>query len=240
MQFLHDYFVMLYHLSSKFNNQIMRTIPILISVFFYTVTASAQSNLNLGLDIGMTRSNILVNHSMGSRENIPARNYGVSVNYSFYRQISIQSGLYFSEKGAVESINYESNSPSVKQTSIHYSSEYLTMPILIRYSTKGQVRFFANTGMYLGYLLNYEMSQFTINEPAGPIEDLKEETNSIDAGLTLGIGIQIILPIIERLSLSLELRENLGLIPLESNRYSGNVKSYNNSIGLQFCLACKI
>ena len=218
----------------------MRTILILICISFYTVISSAQSNLTLGLEVGMSRSNILTDHSMRIRKYVPARNYGVSINYRFYRQLSIQGGLYFSEKGAAESITYENNSPGVNQTSIHYSSEYLAMPLLFRYSTKGQVRFFANTGIYLGYLLHYEMRQFTVNEPAEQIINLKEKTNSFDAGFTLGLGIQLVFPVIERLSLSLELRENLGLVPLENENYSGNVRSYNNSIGLQFGLAYNI
>jgi len=218
----------------------MRNLLIFISVICYSGITSAQGNLNLGLDIGMARSNILIGHSLGNREYLPTSTYGVSINYIFYNQFSIQSGLYFEEKGAAESISYEMNSSNIQQSSIHYSSEYLTMPILVRYSTKGQVKFFTNAGFYFGYLLDYEMRQFTINYPTEPFVDLKEESNILDAGLTLGLGIQLILPIFERFSLSLEFRENFGLIPLENRDYEGNVKSYNNSIGLLFGIAYNI
>ncbi|WNJ19630.1 porin family protein [Pontibacter sp. G13] len=91
--------------------------------------------------------------------------------------------------------------------------DYLTLPIMGRFTFGESVQFFFNTGPYLGALLKYEQ----ITKVTGQAEfnfQFTDQFNRLDLGWATGIGMQI--PIGTNLMISTELRNHLGLLNISS------------------------
>ena len=113
---------------------------------------------------------------------------------------------------------------------------YITIPLLFRGSYGDYVKFFFNTGPYLGILLSNKTtidanSQY--NEPGREVDNT-DSTKSTDFGITAGIGLQI--PISAKNLLTFEIRDDIGLTNISDYTTDGSTKTNSLSliVGLSF------
>jgi hypothetical protein len=109
---------------------------------------------------------------------------------------------------------------------------YINIPVLFRASMGNKIKYFINVGPYMGVLL----SQHSIYD--SPYSGKSKDTGTnyyktLDFGITSGLGLAI--PIKENFALSVEARNNIGLINI-SNSSNSNVKtlSFNLLVGFAY------
>jgi hypothetical protein len=129
----------------------------------------------------------------------------VSFQYNLTKSFALYTNIAYESKGCTgknmklidsSGTNRGSNNP------FDFNYQYLTMPVLIRYITSGQYKFFVNAGPYVGYLLKYveTLNDVEVNRTS--------DMHKIDLGFTTGIG--TLLPVNDHWSVSIELRNSLG------------------------------
>jgi len=137
---------------------------------------------------------------------------GVSFQANFSSLLSLRTNLSFERKVQQvkgDLIFTDDLGKEIGPGRVHSNLDYLIIPVLIRFNFGNHVRFYANIGPYLGFLLQ---AKTVINIPEQQkITDTKEG-GQIDFGISAGLGMAI--PIQDKFSLTFEARNNLGLLPV--------------------------
>ena len=154
---------------------------------------------------------------------------GINLEYLLNSNFSLKSGLLYERKGLATEItlldtNYEPI--GTQDHTAHF--DYLTIPVMVSYSTKGTVRFYVNGGTYFGFLLSNTITLGEFGDYPEQTIDVKEDTKTFDFGLSFGCG--LFLPIGERFAFDFGLRDNLGLIDMFIPENDG--KARMNTIGI--------
>lgn len=157
---------------------------------------------------------------------------GISFQYNIRKKIGLRTSLAYERKGGINRSSILYKGEFFENASLNFNFDYLTLPILIRFSFGKKIKYFVNSGPYFGYLLSQtfvtkgdNFNTFT--------NDYTATTNKFDVGISFGTGLQY--PIKEKLILSSEIRGNLGLyntIP------SGDTKV--NSVNLLLGIAYRL
>jgi hypothetical protein len=135
----------------------------------------------------------------------------IRAQYHFNDAFSIVSDIAYESKGCkgvnLKLLNNEGTSIG-SNYSFEYAIDYVTIPLLFRYSAPRSA-FFINAGPYLGYLLKYteNMGTYTI--------DRTNDMSKMDWGASLGLGLSFHLS--DNVNLSFELRNNFGLANIYQN-----------------------
>jgi hypothetical protein len=138
---------------------------------------------------------------------------GLSFEYSLEKNFSIRTNILYERKSAMQDITHTDISGNIiGEYNGGYNYDYLTIPILSKYSFGAINKFFINTGPYFSYLMKGSFSYG--GQSAGGMEVIPDEVvtsrfNRFDVGLTFGFGGE--LKIQEKLLLTIEPRHNLGL-----------------------------
>lgn len=166
----------------------------------------AQSPVSFGLKGGVNLANLNGNDS----DHDDARsglNIGVVLEFSIpLSPIGIESGLYYSQKGA--SSEDQGATGTLK-------TDYLEVPVLakISFGPPGPIKPHLLAGPYLGFLLN---SENVSDSGGGSVSlDLKDSTNDVDFGLIGGIGLDVNMGLA---TLSLQARYSMGLSEVYTDR----------------------
>ncbi len=154
---------------------------------------------------------------------------GINLEYLLNSNFSLKSGLLYERKGLATEItlldtNYEPI--GTQDHTAHF--DYLTIPVMVSYSTKGTVRFYVNSGTYFGFLLSNTITLGEFGDYPEETIDVKDDTKTFDFGLSFGCG--LFLPIGERFAFDFGLRDNLGLIDMFIPENDG--KARMNTIGI--------
>jgi len=141
---------------------------------------------------------------------------GFSLLYHLNDHFSLKTNLFYERKGNeikyfYHELPFTKNDIYIKdELETQFKLDYLTLPVLIRYSLGNQKRFFVNAGGYVGYLLNAKGISKALPKVWSRKEtDLTEKVSRLDFGFVVGIGGQINLT--NTVMLSIELRNSLGL-----------------------------
>ncbi len=119
----------------------------------------------------------------------------------------------------------EGKSTSNTSSSNNFPMRYFTMPLLMRLSTGGNTKFYINAGPFIGILQNYSVGNIYLQEPIS----LKR----MDSGWTGGFGIVSYLS--NRLALSVDLRNNRGLLNIMKNQnYLEKTYSFSILSGIEY------
>lgn len=160
---------------------------------------------------------------------------GASFNYTINNTISLQTDLSFERKGAVLNVEGTNSQGAYEGQGFkaHSNFDYLTIPLLARATFGSKVKFFINAGPFVGFLISQKETTKASGFPTSKI-DYTSLYQCLDAGITAGVGLSV--PMNERFSVSLEGRNNLGLVDI--NKYSGSVmtNSTNFLIGVVYHL----
>jgi hypothetical protein len=136
---------------------------------------------------------------------------GISGEYGFAGRFSAKVALHY-ERFSTQTDNLSALlSPA---GSLKYNLDYLSLPVLIKWSTGGRIRFFVNAGPCVSMLL--QESLWYLPE-SGSREKVADETGAyhrFNLAVTAGVGIAV--SVGKRFLVSLEVRDNFGVLNIRS------------------------
>jgi hypothetical protein len=169
---------------------------------------------------------------------------GLFCEYGFAGNFSVKAALQYERKGTRIANKSVLLPPGGTQ---QFNLDYLSVPLLVKWSFGGKIRLFVNAGPCVSLLL--QQSLWYVPE-SGNKSKVANETKSyypIDLAVVLGAGVTI--PVGSKLKVSVEVRDNLGLVNIrtsisdfERDSYfpGGEVKGYTNSTLLLVGVAYRI
>jgi hypothetical protein len=165
---------------------------------------------------------------------------GISYQYSFSESFSFFSALDYERKGSVvkfQLTDEQGNSPG--ELTAHANYDYLVLPMLGRFSFGNHLKMFMNAGPYVGYLM--KVTSVTEENDVIPHTeyDLTDESYKYDLGISAGLGVKI--PIKDKMTFNVEVRNNLGLVnthsaPIEEEGGAVKTNSTNLLLSVTFIL----
>lgn len=190
-----------------------------------TSTIFAQNEIRIGLNTGATLFNFRGNSVVENSDSKIGFLAGISFEYYMNENISIKTNLNYERKSLSQSGGYyDENGIFIEmEANIHY--DYLTLPILFKYEFGNTNNFYVNGGPFLGLLLNAK-----IKGDNSPSDDITSLNKKIDGGLSLGIGTKFQLN--SKNILSIELRDNYGLLNISEVSVLDNGTIKTNSLNL--------
>lgn len=161
---------------------------------------------------------------------------GINFEYQIKEKLSLKLELNYERKSQKADNNIEITDTNGYTQRYNFTSkknnDYLVLPIMLKYNFGNKNSFYANGGPFIGYLLK---SNFT--NDLGDIEGINNDTidttdlnNKTDFGLAIGLGKMI--EINEKNSISIEIRENLGLTNTSKEKVWGDGEAKTNSLNL--------
>ncbi|MCA6364433.1 MAG: PorT family protein [Bacteroidetes bacterium] len=198
-----------------------------------SLAANAQFNrLDIGVQGGVSRASLYGNSSIyGGHKARMGYAGGLFAQYNFTPHIALRSGVSFERKGStLELTMMDITGAEIGTFRGKETFDYLTVPLLFRFSFGKKIQYFVNAGPYVGFLLKQ-------TEYIEAFQILPETTNDLTAnfkknefGASLGAGVNYALN--DSYVFSVEVRNNLGLnnlsaLPLIN---MGTIKT--NALGL--------
>jgi hypothetical protein len=152
----------------------MKKIFVPIVVLFLLAAYNLFGQISGGVRVGANISNLKYSEGDFSEKDDSKFGpiIGVYLTYMFAEQAGIQPEFFYSLMGG--------NDPGDEDKT---NLSYIALPILFRYNVTEQIHLLA--GPQLGFLLSAKEK-----DPDGDV-DLKDESSSIDFGITLGAGADI-------------------------------------------------
>lgn len=157
-------------------------------------------------------------------------------DYHLSKIFSTHIGFGYEQKGAYDEIIVtDNNGASLYNSEIKQGFDFLTLPVLVRANFGSRINYFVNAGPFFNYLLKQSSQVDDSNS------DLTSEINNtssyerFEVGFSLGAGLAISL--IEKINLSFEIRNNLGLTNL--SKIEGATAKTNSAqllVGLAYSL----
>lgn len=178
-------------------------------MLLFSVGLIAQSsNWSIGIEAGPAISSLRGNNvSKSIQKSRFGSMAGLSLQYQINQRFSIKTGLAHELKGAkFEFMLFDALGQQLGNQIAFYNYQYLTVPLQLKVDLDlgSSLKGFVSAGPYASYLL-----AATQNFPTNP-NSIKEFYNDIDAGMVAGLGVSY--HISSKFSLSVELRNQLGLV----------------------------
>jgi hypothetical protein len=176
------------------------------------ILLAQQGAWSIGIEGGPGLSLIYGSESVYN-QSAPALSGAVGINgeYGFAGRFSAKVALHY------ERVSTLTNNPSAllpPAGQLKYNLDYLSLPVLVKWSTGGKVRFFVNAGPCVSLLLQESLWYLP---DSGSKEKVADETgayNRFNLAVTAGAGIAI--PVGNRILISLEVRDNFGVLNIRS------------------------
>jgi hypothetical protein len=158
---------------------------------------------------------------------------GIFGEYGFARNFSAKLALHY-ERISTLTDNYSAMLPPGGM--LQYNLDYISLPLLVKWSFGGRIRFFVNAGPCLSLLLQESLWHLPENGSKVKVAEEKEAFVPVNLAVTAGAGVAI--PVGKSLLVTLEVRNNLGVINIRSsvsefehNSYfpGAEMKGYTNS-----------
>jgi hypothetical protein len=183
-----------------------------IIIVTINLAANAQFNrLDLGIQGGVGLATLRGNSTIYGAHN-PRMGYagGLFAQYNFTPHLALRSGCYYERKGsAIELTIIDITGTEIGILRGKENFDYLTVPLLFRFSFGKKLQYFVNAGPYIGFLL--KQTEYT-----EPFQSIPEMTNDLtdnfkknDFGASLGVGFNYMLN--DNFVFSVELRNCMGL-----------------------------
>ncbi len=184
----------------------IKELVLLIIGLFFSLNLNAQNELKIGVNAGMTYPDIR-GHEYAKYNNFKLGYLlGVTFDYYLTEDLSLKANVNYERKiKKLEVTYYDYEAEETGKQSFREIYEYINLPVLLKYEFVNS-GFFVNGGPFVNYLLNYRI------KPNGSIDEsnVLTEQKKIDFGLSAGIG--TIIALNEKNDLTIEIRDDLGLI----------------------------
>lgn len=161
---------------------------------------------------------------------------GLFFQYNISQHFSLRIDPTFDRKGyEYKEVTFTDNSGNdIGSGKLYGHLDYINIPVLFKASAGNNVKYFVNAGPSIGLLLS---ETFKYNYPDESGTQTTHNTNQYkrsDVGITSGLGIAM--PISNVVALSVEVRNNFGLININKNP---NSAIHSNTTSLLMGIAYK-
>lgn len=230
---------------------------IFISGFFNSSSAQ-YSQFNIGFEGGPSLTSLRTTGTIDQYSDLDVyysytkSNFGfltgVFGQYNFNQSYAVKLAVNYQLKGAKIEGNIPLNLTDGGGEVINIGldgklkMDYITIPLLFKGTYGSNIKFFFDVGPYLGILLTNEATiDLTATNGAATADtsittDITDSTKSTDVGITMGIGMQV--PVSKTMSLTFELRDDLGLINtsdfLSNTELDNKTNAASLVVGLSF------
>jgi hypothetical protein len=203
-------------------------------------TAGAQTNCcDIGIEGSIGVASLRGNEFLESHGLRLGYSGGIIFQYNFKNTLALKSGVYYERKGS--SYDFGATDPSgnvVGTITGRENFDYVEIPMLLRATFGKKLNGFANAGPFVGFLLKQTNSTDSYNIFPASNSDNTENFKKVEAGLSFGIG--LLYHMEEKYSLSIEVRDNLGLTNTSALPVYDDGTITTNSIGLFFGINYKL
>lgn len=198
-------------------------------VTFISNGVLAQNKMRFGFNGGLTYSSFRGNKAAEDLD--PAFDFlvGVSFEYELKDKLSLLANLSYDRKTAAGTPNGfipNPEDPANGNINAEANYQYITLPILLKYKIGAKKSFYANGGLFVGYLLKSK----THDDYYNTTDNTTSSNTKLDAGVVLGFGKNFKLK--NNQEIIIELRENLGLTNTSKVNVSGGNSVKTNSLNL--------
>jgi len=210
---------------------------VLIStLFLHSIASFAQGNIKIGVEIGPSIVSLRGNEIAENNDAALRMVAGLSLEYLISKKVSIKSGLFYERKGTKFKTSIlldQFGNPVNESENANSYFDYLSVPFMVKYRQGDRIKFFINSGPYLGYLLK------STSEIEGQTSfDTTDLNKKLDVGLSAGIGIEF--SVGEKVELMIEARDNLGLLNISKVQITNDNSLKTNSLNFLFSVIYKI
>lgn len=197
----------------------------------FTGAASAQGKLEAGIQAGpgmtVLWGNEVIKGSHDVALSLPA---GLFVQYNFSERFALRVDPGFERKGSLIKTKLMDPQGNISESVTRVGFDYLVLPVLVRATFGQKQKFFVNAGPYVAFLLDYNhSSKRNVNLPPPALGDISYYKQT-DFGVSLGVG--TLIPLTEKLGLSVEVRNNLGLQNISNKPVvnDGTINTYSANL----------
>jgi len=169
------------------------------------------------------------NYSLKSERAVaPRGTAGIFIQYTFNKYLSLAGDISFCQEGG----NLRSGNTPAKDLYFAYHLNYLRVPLLLRFGGGNKVHVYGLAGPYVGIFLNGTGGRNgnfagTVIENVYPIYYKR-----LDGGVSLGAGLSV--PFAKRLAFICEVRNNVGLVNVDSQGNPGQINSTTKNYSCVF------
>jgi opacity protein-like surface antigen len=180
-----------------------------------TLSFAQQNRITFGVEGGITVANLSsdnINYEdvYKSRTGYAA---GIAFQYNFPKVLSLRTGVMYELTGASSDIYFTDNNGNITDKVKQLDNiDYLVVPLLLRATFGDKLNFFVNAGPYWAALLKRKwVFDHAVRFNGIPTDEFDEtdHTEKTDFGIAAGIGASAVFN--ERIVISLEVRDNLGM-----------------------------
>jgi hypothetical protein len=199
-----------------------------------TLSFAQQNRISLGVEGGISLANLAVNNT-GYQDIYESRTgyaAGLAFQYNFPKVFSFHTGLMYELRGATfpDSATTAANPSSTAEWL--ETLDYLTVPLLLRATFGDKINFFVNGGPYWALLLKRkQVLEAAANYPEQEI-DLTSQTERTEWGIAIGAGASAVFN--ERIVISLEARDNIGMEDIAPQSYVLKTRTFLILAGVAF------
>ena len=199
---------------------------ITLTFLFFGENANAQGNWAIGLHVGENLTSLTGDADSEYRLGFTA---GAHASHYLLKNLVLRLEVNFERKGAERILPLN---PFAADIPAEIRLDYLTLPVLLRYSTSGKIKWTVGGGVTVSYL----MKETTDLE--GVVTVQTDDFKRVDSDLVTCAGLGY--PIGEKITLGFELRSIFGLVDVERNkgtaRQLGRNVAWGAMVGINYYL----
>lgn len=187
-------------------------------------TTRLEAGLQIGPGLGWLRGN----EGIGRTKGIIGPVGGLTVQYNLSRELGVRLGAYYQQKGYRSDILFvDINGNEVGSGDLDFKLDYLTIPLMLRYSSGEKLMVSVGVGGYSGILLSARQTVSGFNAPEQTVTD---DFDTLDLGICVSVGGAMACG--ERIDLNAELRFDMGLANISALPVVGDGSVRTNAVCL--------
>ena len=149
---------------------------------------------------------------------------GVGSNYFFNEKFSLGARVLYQRTTVLGDFPFAWTSADgdyVGNLELTTSFDYISLPIMARYTLGNKIKFNGELGGFVNYLLNSSVSNYIeYNSQTQTFAEASGQYTKFDAGLSLGLSSQV--PLGEKISVKLSVYDNYGLVNISTLQHPSN------------------
>ena len=228
-------------LPKPINTYDMKNLKTTVAIFLFIVTSATAQNHKfvLGIEGGPNYSRVYGFEQLFPLEGRIGYSFAISTKFNFSNKFSIVSGVGIETKGDQTKNKLQftgSSGNTIGYYKLRANFNYLNIPIMVRYTFgENKWHYYFSFGGYFGLLINAESEVVGYNYSDTVDGDISEYYYPTDSGISGGFG--ILYNLNDRMAVSVEVRDNLGLFNISKGLTASDGSNKNNSLNLLFGLS---
>lgn len=210
----------------------------LLLISFFLAGNGQKTPVEIGFQSGINfNSASKTGESNNVNRGLTGLNIGAGVKIKIRKRFGLKAILYFDENGwSYRSLLFENNTASgLAMGDVLFKLKYLNLPVTVEYSFGNKIEYYLDAGIFSGLLLNNQ-TILKIKEPDGTVFQNKGSSNyhHFNFGIVVAAGIKI--PLLPRIKFDLGVKNNTGLVKINSSSSPLKLNAFSILGGLSFKL----